>query len=57
MKSQLFTKDVTATNQNFNSLGSVVIEEDTYKFTRHSMVTHTRKNSMFGVNVLLLIMR
>ena len=47
MKSQLFTEDETATNQNFKSLESVVIEEDTCKITGDSMFTHTRKNSMF----------
>ena len=51
----LFTKDRTATNESFKSLRSIIIE-DTCKFTKDSMFTHTRKNSMFMVNMLLLIM-
>ena len=44
MKSRLFTKDeTTTTNQNFKSLESLVIENDTCKFTGDSMFIGTRK--------------
>ena len=44
MESQLFTKDETANNESFKSVGSVVIQKDTWKFTRDSMMTRTKKN-------------
>ena len=47
IESQLVTRDETATNQTFNSLGSVVMEENTCEFTRDSMFTRTRKNSQY----------
>ena len=39
---QLFTKDESATNETFKSLESVLIEEDTCKFTRDFMFTRVR---------------
>ena len=57
MESQLFIKYKIATNESFKSLGSVVIGEDIYKFRRDSMFTRTKKNSIFRVNILLLILR